>query len=145
MEGFFSWESCFAENSLKAAVITSASRPLKNTRYRGGCVLLSFFRAKSMPYFLAVAENARMLSLVISRLETPVLCFISSFRVCFPLGSWWLLFFCASRNFRMALARTESVILEVVMASAIVFWVTSSCMGYLLSPPPYGSWFTREV
>lgn len=26
-----------------------------------------------MPYFLAVAENARMLSLVISRLETPVL------------------------------------------------------------------------
>ena len=41
MEGFFSWESCFAENSLKAAVITSASRPLKNTRYRGGCVLLS--------------------------------------------------------------------------------------------------------
>ena len=31
-EGFFSCVSFFAENSLKAAVSTSASRPLKNTR-----------------------------------------------------------------------------------------------------------------
>ena len=32
IEGFFSCVSFFAENSLKAAVSTSASRPLKNTR-----------------------------------------------------------------------------------------------------------------
>jgi len=32
MEGFFSFSRFFAENSRKAAVITSASRPLKNTR-----------------------------------------------------------------------------------------------------------------
>lgn len=32
IDGFFAWESCFAENSLNAAVITSASLPLKNTR-----------------------------------------------------------------------------------------------------------------
>ena len=32
MEGFFSFSKFFAENSRKAAVITSASRPLKNTR-----------------------------------------------------------------------------------------------------------------
>ena len=32
MEGFFSFSGFFAENSRKAAVITSASRPLKNTR-----------------------------------------------------------------------------------------------------------------
>ena len=32
MEGFFSFSRFFAENSRKVAVITSASRPLKNTR-----------------------------------------------------------------------------------------------------------------
>lgn len=32
MEGFFSFSRFFAENSRKAAVMTSASRPLKNTR-----------------------------------------------------------------------------------------------------------------
>ena len=32
IEGFFSCVSFFAENSLKAAVSTSASRPLKKTR-----------------------------------------------------------------------------------------------------------------
>lgn len=32
IEGFFSFSRFFAENSRKAAVITSASRPLKNTR-----------------------------------------------------------------------------------------------------------------
>ena len=32
MEGLFSFSRFFAENSRKAAVITSASRPLKNTR-----------------------------------------------------------------------------------------------------------------
>ena len=32
IEGFFSFSRFFAENSRKAAVMTSASRPLKNTR-----------------------------------------------------------------------------------------------------------------
>ena len=60
MEGAFSRLRFLAENSRKAAVITSASRPLKNTRYRGSSSEVSFFNAKSRPYFFAVEEKARI-------------------------------------------------------------------------------------
>ena len=45
MEGAFSQLMFLAENSRKAAVITSASRPLKNTRYRVCSPEVSFFKA----------------------------------------------------------------------------------------------------
>ena len=79
-EGLRSLSSFFLENSRNAAVSTSASRPLKNTRYRSS----AFFSAKSMPYFFAVLSKALIFASVISILETPVPCRISCFSVCLP-------------------------------------------------------------
>jgi len=47
---------------LKAGSITSASRPLKKTKYLGGFSEMSFFKAKSIPYFLAVPSKSLILS-----------------------------------------------------------------------------------
>ena len=65
--------SFFLENSRNAAVSTSASRPLKKTRYRSS----AFFSAKSMPHFFAVLSKALIFASVISILETPVPCRMS--------------------------------------------------------------------
>ncbi len=54
MEGFFSRFRFFAENSLKAAVI-DVRVPAFEEHQVTGCSPLTFFRAKSMPYFFAVA------------------------------------------------------------------------------------------
>ena len=56
---------------LKAAVKASASRALKKTRYLGISPDLSFFRAKSTPYFRATRSKDLMLLSVISMLDTP--------------------------------------------------------------------------
>src|SRR5699024_1925406 len=64
--GSSSFLTARAENSLKACVMTSTSRPLKKTRYRGGCSELSFLSAKSIPYFLAVRSKALILPSVTS-------------------------------------------------------------------------------
>ena len=112
--------------------------------------LVSFFSAKSMPYFLAVAEKARIFWSVISMLETPVLCFISCRRVCFPWCSlvlWPVTPFCiSSSTFFMACCSIPAESLVASTQRATVRWVTSSCISHhLLSPPPYRSWFTRDA
>ena len=84
IDGFLDLSSSFAENSLKAAVITSTSRALKKTRYRGGSADLSFFSAKSMLYFFATRSKDLIFWSVTSILVNPVFWRISWSIVCFP-------------------------------------------------------------
>ena len=118
MDGLFIFVSSLAENSLKAAVITSISFALKNTRYLGGSTDLSFLRAKSILYLLATRSKDLIFRLVISMLVRPCLWFISFPTVCFPRGTLFSAFFatfftlCFSwfwRYFRIASFNTELV------------------------------------
>ena len=70
-EGRSFLRSVFAVYSLNAAVRASASRALKKTRYLGISPVLSFFRAKSTPYFLAIRSKSLIFLSVISMFETP--------------------------------------------------------------------------
>ena len=98
--------------------------------------LVFFFNAKSMPYFLAVAEKARMFWSVLSMLETPVLCFISCRRVCLPWCSlvlWPVTPFCISSNtFFMACCSIPAESFVASTQRATVRWVTSSCISHHL-------------
>src|SRR5699024_8021698 len=102
-----------------------------------------------MPYFLAVAEKARMFWSVISMLETPVLCFISCRRVCFPWCSlvlWPVTPFCiSSSTFFMACCSIPAESLVASTQRATVRWVTSSCISHhLLSAVRKGVHFREK-
>ena len=84
MEGRSCCLSFLAVNSLNACSRLSACLDLKITIYRGGWVVRSFRRVKSMSYFLAQGLNKPMLASVISMLDRAEPSFLSCRKICWP-------------------------------------------------------------
>jgi len=82
-------------------------------------------------------DGDRLNEIVDLMLETPVFCFISCFRVCFPWGIACLSssFFACESSFLIAFCSTSAVSFPVLIYRATVFSLISSCMG---SVPPFG-------
>ena len=130
IDGFCSFCSVLAVNSLNACSRLSASLALKITIQWGGADVLSLRRVKSTPYRLAQGLNAPMFLSVISMLDRAAPCFLSCFKLCSPWRSVFLPFLRASKYFLMAACSTSAVNFVALMDRATVFWFTSSCNRY---------------
>ena len=96
--------------------------------------MLSFFRAKSIPYFFAVCSKALILPSVISMLDSPAFCFASCFRVCFPWGCFSCCFFACASMALIAFCSISAVSFAPLTESATTFSLISSCNVYR---PPF--------